>query len=57
MVTYKLLSLDESGKASYSHPSDLFVLSGTIILRNLNPAWMPNEKNKKENFSERILVP
>lgn len=28
---YKLLSLDESGKASYDHKSELFVLSGIVI--------------------------
>lgn len=31
MAIYKLLSLDESGKASYSHKSPLFILSGTVI--------------------------
>lgn len=30
-ATYKILSLDESGKASYKHPSELFILSGVII--------------------------
>jgi len=28
---YKLLSIDESGKASYKHPSKLFILSAVII--------------------------
>jgi len=28
---YKILSLDESGKASYKHASELFILSGLII--------------------------
>ena len=31
MKKYKLLSLDETGKASYKHPSQLFILSGVII--------------------------
>lgn len=31
MTIYKLLSLDESGKASYGHKSKLFVLSGIVI--------------------------
>lgn len=29
--TYKILSLDESGKASYKHASELFILSGVVI--------------------------
>lgn len=31
MTQYKLLSLDETGKASYNHPSKLFILSGIVI--------------------------
>lgn len=31
MAIYKLLSLDESGKASYDHKSSLFILSGIVI--------------------------
>ncbi len=31
MSDYKLLSLDESGKASYTHTSKIFVLSGVLI--------------------------
>lgn len=31
MKNCKLLSIDESGKASYNHPSDLFTLSGVVI--------------------------
>lgn len=31
MTVYKLLSLDESGKASYDHKSSLFILSGIVI--------------------------
>jgi len=57
MVTYKLLSLDESGKASYSHPSDLFVLSGTIIPEKFKPrldALM--RKIKKKYFSDEDIV-
>ena len=30
-TAYKILSLDESGKASYKHASELFILSGVII--------------------------
>lgn len=35
MKTYKILSVDESGKASYSHPSPLFIVSGIIMPENL----------------------
>ncbi len=31
MNNYKILSLDESGKASFKHPSPLFILSGVVI--------------------------
>jgi len=31
MASYKILALDESGKASYNHFSKLFILSGVII--------------------------
>jgi len=31
MKIYKLLSIDETGKASYNHPSKYFVLCGVII--------------------------
>ncbi|MDO8514863.1 MAG: hypothetical protein Q7S14_00010 [bacterium] len=35
MRRYKLLSIDETGKASYKHPSGLFVLSGAVIPEKL----------------------
>ena len=31
MKTYKLLSIDETGKAHYSHPSRVFIVSGVVI--------------------------
>ena len=34
---YKILSIDESGKASYNHHSKLFVLSGVLIDDNFKP--------------------
>lgn len=34
---YKILSIDESGKASYQHPSKLFVLSAVLIPENFKP--------------------
>lgn len=35
MKLYKFLSIDETGKASYDHPSELFVLSGAVIPEKL----------------------
>jgi len=35
MPSYKILCIDETGKASYSHSSKLFVLSGVIIPESL----------------------
>ncbi len=37
MQPYKLLSIDETGKASYEHESKLFVLSGAVIPEKLKP--------------------
>lgn len=37
MTIYKLLSLDESGKASYDHSSPLFILSGIVIPEKFKP--------------------
>jgi hypothetical protein len=37
MQSYKILSIDESGKASYSHPSPLFIVSGIIMPESLKP--------------------
>lgn len=37
MQPYKLLSIDETGKASYDHESKLFVLSGVVIPEKLKP--------------------
>ncbi|PIU36752.1 hypothetical protein COS77_01560 [Candidatus Roizmanbacteria bacterium CG06_land_8_20_14_3_00_34_14] len=34
MHSYKILSIDESGKASYNHPSPLFIVSGIIMPEN-----------------------
>jgi len=35
MENYKILALDESGKASYNHNSNLFILSGVVIPEEL----------------------
>nr|MBI5455723.1 hypothetical protein [Candidatus Levybacteria bacterium] len=37
MNNYKIIALDESGKASYAHHSELFVLSSVIISEKFKP--------------------
>lgn len=55
MENYKILALDESGKASYNHSSKLFILSGVIIpeefktkldrlIRKLKKKYFQNEE-------------
>ncbi len=57
MNTFKLLSLDESGKASYSHPSELFILSGVIIPEKFKLQLDSKmRKLKKKFFSDDELV-
>lgn len=57
MNQYRLLALDESGKASYEHPSELFVLSGVIIPEKLKQK-LDNQmrKLKKKFFDNEDLV-
>lgn len=57
MLPYKLLSLDETGKASYKHPSELFVLSGAVIPEKIKPK-IDNRmrKLKKEFFRDEEIV-
>lgn len=54
-VNYKILSIDESGSASYNHQSKLFVLSGVLIkgdfklyldnkIRKLKKKFLKNEE-------------
>lgn len=50
MQSYKLLSLDESGKASYSHPSKIFILSGVVIPEDLKPKIHNQMKKIKKKF-------
>lgn len=47
-MEYKLLSIDESGKASYNHPSNLFILSAVIIPENI--------KNKIDDQLRKIKI-
>lgn len=57
MQSYKLLSLDESGKASYSHPSKIFILSGVVIPEDLKPkVHNQMKKIKMEFFGDEEVV-
>jgi len=57
MTIYKLLSLDESGKASYNHPSELFILSGVIIPEKFKSKLdLKIRKLKKKYFNDEEIV-
>lgn len=57
MTIYKLLSIDESGKASYDHRSELFVLSGIIIPEKFKPKLDKfTRKLKKKYFKNEEIV-
>lgn len=57
MQSYKLLSLDESGKASYSHPSKIFILSGVVIPEDLKlKVHNQMKKIKKKFFGDEEVV-
>lgn len=54
---YKYLSIDESGKVSYKHPSQLFILSGVVIPEKLKDK-LGNKmiKLKKKYFRSEEIV-
>jgi len=56
-MSYKLISIDESGKASYKHPSSLFILSSVIIPENIK-LKIDNQirKIKKRYFKDSNIV-
>lgn len=57
MTTYKLLSLDESGKASYDHSSSLFILAGTVVPERFKPKLDRSmRKLKKRYFRNEEIV-
>lgn len=57
MQKYKLLSLDESGKASFNHPSKIFILSGVIMPEMLKPKITSQMKKiKKKFFDDKNIV-
>ena len=57
MQNYKILSLDESGKASYNHPSKLFIVSGVVVSekykKRLNHLI---KKLKKRYFNDEEII-
>lgn len=57
MQEYKLLSLDESGKASFSHPSKIFILSGVVLPEKLKAKITTRMKAlKKKYFGKEDIV-
>jgi hypothetical protein len=50
MKNYKLLSIDETGKANYSHPSKIFIVSGVILPEKLKPAITEQMRSLKEKY-------
>ncbi|MFH1956739.1 MAG: DUF3800 domain-containing protein [Patescibacteria group bacterium] len=57
MISYKILALDETGKASLNHLSKNFVLSGLIISEKFKPKLdIAIRKLKKKHFNSEELV-
>ncbi|KKS32056.1 MAG: hypothetical protein UU93_C0011G0017 [Candidatus Amesbacteria bacterium GW2011_GWA2_42_12] len=58
MQSYKLLSLDESGKASFNHPSKLFILSGVVIPEKLKTKVDSQMRKIKKKFfgNEEVVL-
>lgn len=57
MQPYKLLSIDESGKAAYTHPSKIFILSGVVIQEKMKPKIDSKmRKIKKKYFGDEEVV-
>lgn len=50
MSEYKILALDETGKASFNHLSSTFVLSGSIMSEDYLPKIEKNFKRLKSKF-------
>ncbi len=57
MKSYNLLSIDETGKASYKHPSQLFIVSGVLIPERLKKKIdSETRKIKKKYFKNPDIV-
>ena len=52
MQPYKLLSLDESGKAAYTHSSELFILTGVVIPETLKAIVDRKMRKLKHTYFE-----
>ncbi|MFA6651025.1 MAG: hypothetical protein WCS41_03085 [Candidatus Paceibacterota bacterium] len=48
--SYKIIAIDESGKASFKHPSPEFLLSGLVISEKLLKKFDSDIKNIKKKF-------
>ena len=56
-MIYKLLSIDESGKASYEHKSPLFILAGIVLAEKFKPKLDKSmQKLKKKYFKDENIV-
>lgn len=54
---YKILALDETGKASFNHPSRNFILSGFILPEKLKPKLNSSiRKLKKKYFDDEEIM-
>lgn len=57
MTNYKILSIDESGKASYGHFSKLFVLSAVVVSESFKPKLdLKIRKLKRKYFGNDEIV-
>lgn len=57
MTVYKLLSIDESGKAGYKHKSPLFILSAAVMPEKFKPKLDQSmRKLKKKYFKNPDIV-
>lgn len=57
MKSYELLSLDETGKAAFSHQSQRFIVSGTVMPEKLKPKIdLKMRKLKKKFFGDEEIV-
>ena len=54
---YKILSIDESGKASFEHASKLFILSAVLIKEDFRPKLdVKIRRLKKKFFKDENIV-
>ncbi len=57
MSQYKLISIDESGKASYEHPSNLFIVSSVVIPESIKQKIDRQIRRlKKKYFNDEDII-